>query len=154
MERISLTLWDKGMCRRIGLPGRKWMTSGRTWTTLDLLVSFFSLRMSSVSFPLSGGFWWCFGRLGPHMCLFSPSGCLVEPPGGLGKLTVANVGLAVAKVDRGQNWSWPKWVVGKVSRPPLQAPTPPGPTPSGPPPLRAPSGSHHPTRPPPHQKTK
>ena len=55
----------------------------------DLLVSFFlSLRVSSrVFFPLSGGllveFWWCFGRSGPQMCLFSPSGCRVEAPGGL-----------------------------------------------------------------------
>ena len=49
---------------------------------------FFSLRVSSrVFFPLSGGllveFWWCFGRSGPQMCLFSPSGCRVEAPGGL-----------------------------------------------------------------------
>ena len=49
-----------------------------------LLVSFFSLRVSSrVFFPLSGGllveFWWCFGRSGPQMCLFSPSGCPVKP---------------------------------------------------------------------------
>ena len=54
----------------------------------DLLVSFFSLRMSSrVFFPLSGGllveFWWCFGQSGPQMCLFSPSGCRVEAPGSL-----------------------------------------------------------------------
>ena len=45
---------------------------------------FFSLQVSSrVFFPLSGGllveFWWCFGRSGPQMCLFSPSGCPVKP---------------------------------------------------------------------------
>ena len=49
---------------------------------------FFSLRVSSrVFFPRSGGllveFWWCFGRSGLQMYLFSPSGCLVEAPGGL-----------------------------------------------------------------------
>ena len=46
---------------------------------------FFSLQVSSrVFLPLSGGllveFWWCFGRSGLQMCLFSPSGCPVEAP--------------------------------------------------------------------------
>ena len=49
---------------------------------------FFSLRVSSrVFFPLSGGLlvecWWCFGRSGPQMCLFSLTSCRVEAPGGL-----------------------------------------------------------------------
>ena len=49
---------------------------------------FFSLSLwvtSRVFFPLSRGllveFWWCFGRSGLQMCLFSPSGCRVEAPG-------------------------------------------------------------------------
>ena len=37
---------------------------------------FFSLQVSSRVFLV---FWWCFGRSGPQMCLFSPSGCRVIP---------------------------------------------------------------------------
>ena len=49
---------------------------------------FFSLRVSSRVFLALTGcllveFRWCFGRSGPPMCLFSPSGCRVEAPGGL-----------------------------------------------------------------------
>ena len=39
-----------------------------------LLVSFFPL-----SRVLLVEFWWCVGRSGPQMCLFSPSGCPVKP---------------------------------------------------------------------------
>ena len=54
----------------------------------DLFVSFFfSLGVFSCFFSLSGGllveFWLCFEDRGPQMCLFSPSGCRVEAPGGL-----------------------------------------------------------------------
>ena len=116
---------------------------------------FFSLWWSSrVFFPLSGGllveFWWCFGRSGPQMCLFSPSGCRVKAPGGravrrravrwravqrrahwpksawpdqnrpkLAKLkVVAKVGLVMAKVGRGQSWSWPKLVIARPTEDP------------------------------------
>ena len=65
--------------RRVGGP-----KISRFFFPLPPQFSFFlSLWVSSrVFFPLSRGllveFWWCFGRSGLQMCLFSPSGCRVE----------------------------------------------------------------------------
>ena len=52
----------------------------------DLLVEFFlSPGLFSCLFSSLWGllveFWWCFGRSGPQMCLFSPSGCPPHPAG-------------------------------------------------------------------------
>ena len=56
--------------------------NSRFFFLLPLPFSFSSLS------PLSGGllveFWWCFGRSGSQMCLFSPSGRREEAPGGFG----------------------------------------------------------------------
>ena len=50
--------------------------SSRVFFSLSrcLLVSFFPLAEG-----LLEEFWWCFGRSGPQMCLFSPSRCPVKP---------------------------------------------------------------------------
>ena len=50
--------------------------SSRVFLSLSgcLLVSFF-LSMGGLLVE----FWWCFGRSGPPMCLFSPSSCPVKP---------------------------------------------------------------------------
>ena len=51
--------------------------------TAQNFALFFLLPLPFSFFPLSGGllveFWSCFGRSGPQMCLFSPSGCPVKP---------------------------------------------------------------------------
>ena len=64
--------------RRVGGP------KFRAFFLLPPFSFFFSLSgCLLVSFFLSGcllvEFWWCFGRSGPPMCLFSPSGCPVKP---------------------------------------------------------------------------
>ena len=52
--------------------------------TAQNFALFFLLPPTFSFFSLSGDLlvecWWCFGLSGPQMCLFSPSGCLVEPP--------------------------------------------------------------------------
>ena len=54
------------------------------WVGRQNFALFFPLPPLSLFLCLSGcllvEFWWCFGRSGPQMCLFSPSGCRVEAP--------------------------------------------------------------------------
>ena len=45
----------------------------------SMFIFFLSCLFSSLSGGLLVEFWWCFGRSGPQMCLFSPSGCPVKP---------------------------------------------------------------------------
>ena len=71
----------KGGARRVGGPKFRVFFFP---SPAPIFILFFSLRVSSrVFFPLSGfllvDFWWCFGRSGPQMCLFSPLGCPVKP---------------------------------------------------------------------------
>ena len=54
----------------------------RFFCLLPLSLGIFSCLSSSLSGSLLVEFWWCFGRSGPQMCFFSPSGCRVEAPGG------------------------------------------------------------------------
>ena len=50
-----------GMCQRIGLSGRKWITSGRTWTTMEPAASWAQMRPACWT-RFSWGGWTCRAR--------------------------------------------------------------------------------------------